>query len=337
MAKLTNYFILSLLIAISVVTNASADNVADGLTEIMTDTGFNGAILVQRNDELVYEHYRGMADADKGQALASHHLFSPGSVGKEFTTVALMLLEHQGRVSFDDKVSDYLPFLPEWGRAITVFQLLNHTSGLPKIKWHANITTQDAIEQVKTSTSEFMPGEGYTYSNLNVVVRALLIEKVTNTRFSHFLQTHIFAPAKMTASYVQLTRDEVSEHKVTGDYPTFLNGVTIYVTPRDLLRFEDALTSGVYMPFASLQRTLAFKGLSGEHNRAAFDFGSYYTNDRGQLTGWQHDGSNPSHHTLKYHDFAHNLMIILMSSDGNKSTLYQIKDTIIENLINADE
>ena len=131
----------------------------------------------------------------------------------------------------------------------------------------------------------------------------------------------------------QLSRpSDTSKLVVEGDYPTFIKGVTVYVTPLDLLKFELALVSGKLLPLTSLIDSLTGDALSGKPNRAYFDFGRFQLNQQGELMSWSHDGSNPSHHTLKYTSFNRDLTLILMSSDGNKSTLYSLQNTLIKEL-----
>lgn len=107
-----------------------------------------------------------------------------------------------------------------------------------------------------------------------------------------------------------------------------MNGVSLYVTPLDLLKFETALKGSLLLPIDKIKKTLRGDKLSGKRNRAYFDFGKFYYDTHGRIVYWEHDGSNPSHHTIKHSDFKKNYTIIVMSSDGNKSTLYQIRDAL---------
>lgn len=296
-------------------------------------SNFNGAVLVSEGDNLVIEEYIGYADIKKSIELNETHLFSPGSVGKEFTTVGTIQLVEKGLLSYDDKISDYLSNLPAWATEVTIHQVLSHTSGFPKINWKRNIATTEALTQLSNSEPSFEPGNGYLYSNLNVIVRALIIETVTNMGFSAFLKKYVFAPSKMTHSYLQLLETDISNNKVVGDYPTFLNGVTIYVTPLDLINYESALSKSVLVPFSEVQSTLEGDSLSGQNGRALYDFGYFSVNEKNKLTTWTHDGSNPSHHTLKFHDFDNDIIILIMSNDGNKSSLFKIKESLMEHLL----
>jgi CubicO group peptidase (beta-lactamase class C family) len=298
------------------------------------DSGFNGSIVIGKQGAVIYQKYIGYSDKKNMDKLTVNHIFSPGSVGKEFTTVTIMQLIEQGRLSYSDKITKYLDWLPEEAEKVTVEHILTHTSGLPKIKWKRNINTADAVEQIKNSQLSFAPGEGYLYSNLNVVLRALIVEKVSGDSYSNYLKNSVFDVADMKSSYQQLTESDVSDFKVHGDYPTYLLGTTIYVTPMDLLKFENALWSGALIQVDELKRVLDGERLSGKANHAYFDFGKFYKDSQGKLVSWEHDGSNPNHHTLKFHDFINDYTIVIMSSDGNKETLYKIRDNLKSLIIN---
>lgn len=300
------------------------------IEDVTTDTRFNGAVLVSRAGHPDFHHYAGFADGERTTPLSAVHLFSPGSVGKEFTTVVIMQQVDKGLLGYADPLAKYLPTLPAWAQTVTVEHILTHTSGLPKIRWHKGISTDDAVRQINESTPAFEPGTDYLYSNLNVVLRALVAEAVANDSFANIVKTTVFDVAGMTNAYQQLDVAQASDQLVAGDFPTALNGVTVYVTPADLMKFERALTGERLLPWAEIANKLSGDRLSGQDHRAYFDFGHFQRDEAGRLLHWEHDGSNPSHHTLKHHNFQHGYTIVLMSSDGEKATLYKIRDALIE-------
>lgn len=323
-----NLLCLTLLLCSLVTTKAFAENYREAIDATIKNSNFNGAVIVSKNGSVVWQEYIGFADKEQKIPLTAKHLFSPGSVAKELTTAAIMQLVEQGKLSYQDSVNTYISWLPASAHAISVEHILSHTSGLPKIKWHKGIDTPTVIEQIKNSKVNFEPGTGYLYSNLNVTLRALIVEAITKQPFSVYLKKHIFEPANMNASYPQLTQQDIQPNKVAGDYLTFINGLTVYMSPLDLMKFEVALTSGKLVNMEKVVDALPSDTMSGQKNRAYFDFGSFLLDSEGKLMSWTHDGSNPSHHTLKFHDFKRNYVIVLMSSDGNKSTLYKINEKI---------
>lgn len=298
------------------------------IQHIVEENDFNGVVLVANNEKILIRTIQGFADAEKRTSLTQDHLFSPGSVGKEFTAVSVMQLVQQGKLSYQDSVVSYIDDLPESLQKITIEHIMTHTSGLPRIKWKRGINTDDVISQIKHSEPAFAPGSDYLYSNVNVVLRALVVEAVTDTPYQAYVKDTIFSVAGMSSAYQQTDVQGASELLVAGDYPTAIKGVTIYVTPDDLLKFEQALIAGKLLPFPDVQQSLTGDNLSGQEHRARFDFGFFNLDDNGALLSWQHDGSNPSHHTLKYHHFGHGITMVAMSSDGNKSLLFAVKEAV---------
>ncbi|WP_081489983.1 serine hydrolase domain-containing protein [Pseudoalteromonas maricaloris] len=325
MMKLIVTLLSILVVCFSVNAKQNGDNTYwQSIEQTIQHSGFNGTIVVAQGDNVVLEKSIGYADAKQQIALTTKHLFSPGSVGKEFTTVSIMQLAANKQLDYKDKITKYVDGLPAWAQQITIEHVLTHTSGLPSVQWKKAITTDDAVQQIKQATLLFTPGSGYKYTNLNVVIRALIVESITGQRYADYVAATLFKAAGMTASFHQTKSVEPHRAVAAGDYPTNISGLTIYVTPSDLLKFEKALWNGTLLSAEALRQALPGDKLSGKTNRAYFDFGKYVTDDSGNLLSWQHDGSNPSHHTVKHHDFARDTVFILMSNDGNKSTLYKL-------------
>ncbi|MDX1536243.1 alpha/beta fold hydrolase [Arsukibacterium sp.] len=296
----------------------------NAIEKTVLESGFNGTIVVGNKTQVILHKSIGYADSDNTIPITAKHLFSPGSVGKEFTTVSIMQLAKGKRLNYKDKISKYIDDLPSWANKITVEQILTHTSGLPDVKWKRDLNTTDVVQQIKQAQLAFEPGTRYKYTNLNVVVRALIVESITGQRYADYVADTIFKIAGMTDSFHQTENELASKKVVSGDFPTNVAGLTIYVTPLDLFKFENALWSDSLINTEQIKQVLLGDTLSGKDNRAYFDFGEYWLDDSRNLISWQHDGSNPSHHTLKHHDFITGNIFILMSSDGNKATLYKL-------------
>lgn len=299
-------------------------NYWDKIEKTVQESGFNGSILVGRGDQVLLHKSVGFADTAKTIPLTAKHLFSPGSVGKEFTTVSIMQLAAKNKLNYQDKITKYVDGLPAWANNITIEHILTHTSGLPDVRWKKEISTADTVMQIQQATPAFEAGTGYKYTNLNVVVRVLIIESVTGKSFADYVDSSIFNVAGMTDVFHQTENVQVPKTVVSGDYPTNIAGVTFYVTPLDLFKFENALWNGSLLSTEQLKQALPGDIKSGQDNRAYFDFGKFVLDNNGALVSWEHDGSNPSHHMIKHHDFVSGTVFILMSSDGNKSTLYKL-------------
>jgi len=293
--------------------------------------GFNGSLLVGNSRGLLFYKQIGFADREHKIPLTDKHLFNAGSIAKELTTIAIMKLINEGKITYQDSVAKYLPNLASWSHKVTIKQLMSHTSGLPRIQWHTLIDSEDVDEQIKNIQSlAFEPGQDFLYGNINVAIRASIVEAVTKIDFQTFLQQEVFSVADMQHSINPRT---MTQHNKSMVYKLDLNaisGMTLFTTPYDLYKFELALWQETIVSAQSIKDALPGDILSGSINRAFFDFGGYSTNNEGKLISWQHDGSaNPDHHALKFHDFENDLIIVLMSSDGSKSTLFDFKRSIL--------
>ena len=95
-----------------------------------------------------------------------------------------------------------------------------------------------------------------------------------------------------------------------------------------MYKWEKTLWGNKLIDREQLKKVIIAPGLSGNPHRAYFDFGTFTVNNKQRLTQLSHNGSNPSHHAIKYNDFDNDIIIILMSSDGRKATLYELKAAI---------
>jgi CubicO group peptidase (beta-lactamase class C family) len=169
------------------------------------------AVVVVQDGKIVFERGYGVRDISGKQAIDSRTNFRLASVSKQFTAMAIMLLVHDGKLHYDDRLSDVLPGFPGYGKQITIRNLLNHTSGLLDYedlmaKQYGN--TPDAqIPQIhdagvlalleKVNRTKFLPGSRWEYSNSGYCVLAMVVERVSGKSFAEFLHERIFAPLKM--------------------------------------------------------------------------------------------------------------------------------------------
>jgi len=211
-----------LLMAITVITLVGCPALAqDHSAEI--DTIFSAArssdapgaaVMVIREGRIVMQRGYGVADLRTLHPIDAHTNFRLASVSKQFTAMAIMLLVHDGKLHYEDRLSDVLPGFPAYGKAITIRNLLNHTSGL--LDYEDLMAKEypgkpdDQIPQIhdaavlalleKVSTTKFPPGTKWEYSNSGYCVLAMIVEKVSGQPFGQFLHDRIFAPLQMNHS-----------------------------------------------------------------------------------------------------------------------------------------
>jgi CubicO group peptidase (beta-lactamase class C family) len=244
------------------------------------------AVLVRKNGRTVFEKGYGVAELRTYAKIDSKTNFRLASVTKQFTAMAVMLLVHDGKLRYDEKLTDVFPDFPDYGKSITIRNLLNHTSGLPDydellMKQYAD-TPIERIPQIKDagvldllkkqSGPSFPPGTKWEYSNSGYALLALVVEKVSGKSFGDFLHARIFLPAGMkhTVAY-ENGKNEVSQRafghtksKQDGSFtqtdqsPTsaVLGDGGIYTSLEDLARWDDTLRERKLLTAQEMQPAL---------------------------------------------------------------------------------
>lgn len=165
---------------------------------------------VSKDGRTLYTHGYGMANLEYGVPNTDSTVFESGSVAKQFTASALVLLAQDGKLSLDDDIRKYLPEVPSFGgQRITIRNLLTHTSGLrdqwgllgiegrgPGTQVHSPMTTLDLVAHQKMLN--FPPGTKYLYSNTGYALAGLIVQRVSGKTLNEFTQERLFRPLGMT-------------------------------------------------------------------------------------------------------------------------------------------
>jgi len=170
------------------------------------DSSFNGNVLIAEKGKVIYERSVGYADFKTKEKLKSNSVFELASVTKQFTAMGIVLLQKQGKLSYDDPISKYLPELSMYND-ITIKNLLIHTGGLPdymemmsqeenNADFATNQTIIDLFVKLKPAVL-FKPDEKHEYSNTGYALLATIIERASKQSFGDYLQENIFKPLKM--------------------------------------------------------------------------------------------------------------------------------------------
>lgn len=169
------------------------------------------AVGVSLNGVSVFEKAFGLAEMEHSIANTPQTIFESGSVAKQFTAAALVLLQQDGKLNIDDPVRKYIPELPDYGKPLTIRHMLNHTAGLRD--WGSvmsltgagrgdRVVTQEiALDVVSRQKAlDFAPGAEYSYSNSGYNLAAIIVERVSGQKFGDFTRDRIFKPLGMTNS-----------------------------------------------------------------------------------------------------------------------------------------
>ncbi|WP_035375081.1 serine hydrolase [Pseudoduganella violaceinigra] len=178
----------------------------DATVRPMFNTGTPGAsVIVLKNGQTVFRQAYGMADLDKKQAATPDMAFRLGSITKQFTATAILMLAEQGKLKTSDDIRKYLPGFPDKGKTITIEHLLTHTSGIPsftgQLHYQANMakdmTVDGMIATFQDLPLEFTPGERFAYNNSGYFLLGAIIEKVSGMPYADFVAARIFTPLHM--------------------------------------------------------------------------------------------------------------------------------------------
>ncbi len=166
------------------------------------------AVAIARNDAVLYNKAFGLADLEHNVPNTTNTIFECGSVSKQFTAAAILLLAKENMLSLSDEVRTYVPELPQYDKPITIQHLLNHTSGLKDwgtvfalTGWPRSTRayTQELSFDVifRQSSLNFTPGSQYSYSNSNYVMLTLIVERVSKQSLADFTTERLFKPIGM--------------------------------------------------------------------------------------------------------------------------------------------
>ena len=184
-------------------------NIDKAVSEILGKTGAPSAsIAVVKDGKIVYTHAYGSATLDPPMPATSEMRYSIGSISKQFTASAVLMLQEEGKLSLDDKVVRWLPELTRAGE-VTIRQLLSMTSGYQDY-WPQDyvmpnmlqpVTAQEIVNQWARKPLDFEPGAKWQYSNTNYVIAGMIVERVAGVPLLDFLQQRIFNPLHMTTVF----------------------------------------------------------------------------------------------------------------------------------------
>lgn len=233
-------------------------------------------VIVTRDGQPVFRKAYGQADVDKKVPMQPDMQLRLGSITKQFTAVAILMLAEQGKLSLQDDVTRFLPDYPTQGQRITIEQMLHHTAGLRNYTampgFWSNADQEQSVAQFidffKDEPLDFAPGERWSYSNSGYFLLGAIIEKVSGQRYADFIAQHIFEPLGMRDTAYEGQERNAKRHIegyragfFSGYAPAFKFSVTLpyaagalVSTVDDLARWNDAVVSGRLLKAASWQQ-----------------------------------------------------------------------------------
>jgi len=231
------------------------------LSHLVATGVLSGSVLVQQNGMLFNKGYN-LADVDTQIPNTPQTRFRIGSNTKQFTAMAILILQEHGKLHVQDHICRYIPTCPADWQPITIAQLLTHSSGIPDYTnfpdfvstWTQPTTPEALVARFKDMPLDFTPGSVFRYSNSGYVLLGYIIERVSGESYTTFLQQNIFAPLKMHNTGYDTTYPALPQH-ATGyyanrstpapyDMSVLYSAGALYSTVEDLYLWDSALLAG---------------------------------------------------------------------------------------------
>jgi CubicO group peptidase (beta-lactamase class C family) len=257
------------------------------------------ALGVYRDGMIVKAEGYGLANLEWDAPAKADTIFQSGSVGKQFTATAVMMLVEEGKVGLDDSVQKYFLDAPDSWKNIKIRNLLSHTSGLGEYENAArtkpdgpfylrlDMNEDELYKRITAMPMDFQPGEDWSYRNTNYVLLGILIHKITGKFYGDYLEERIFKPLGMTATRIISDRD-IIPHRAAGYElvkgqlknqewvsPTFNSTAdgALYFTVLDLEKWDAALYTDKLLKRSSFEQMWTVMKLNnGQPNKANYGF-----------------------------------------------------------------
>ncbi|MBN2346436.1 MAG: serine hydrolase [Candidatus Aminicenantes bacterium] len=261
-------------------------------------------VIVRRGGKTLFRKGYGLANLELGVPIEPDMAFRLGSITKQFTAVAVLMLAERGQLSLGDEIGKYIPDFPTGSNKVTIEHLLAHTSGIRSYTnmeewlplWRKDMTPQEIIAMSKDKPFEFTPGEHWNYNNSGYVMLGAIIEKVSGMSYEAFVRENIFAPLGMKRSGYDRT-EKIIPRRVPGyqsDSEGFVNAPylsmtqpyaagSLYSSVDDLAIWNDAVLSGKLLKKECLDRAFTpFLMANGEST--GYGCGWFVSDLRGHRT-----------------------------------------------------
>jgi CubicO group peptidase (beta-lactamase class C family) len=250
------------------------------------------ALLVSRKGVPIRTEGFGFSNVELQVAAKPETVFQSGSMGKQFTSAAVLLLVEEGKIGLDDALSKYYPEGPAWWKDVTIRELLSHTAGFtdyPKdFDLRKDYSEDDLLKIVEGIPAAYAPGSSWAYSNLGYVTLGILIHKVSGKYFGDFLQERVFKPLHMSTTRI-ISEADIIPNRAAGyqlDHGALKNQEwvspsanstadgSLYFSVLDLAKWDTALYTDKVLKESSKKAMWTVATLrDGKPNSANYGFG----------------------------------------------------------------
>ncbi len=303
------------------------------------------AISIVKNGSIVYKRGFGMSTLEYDIPIKTTSIFHIASISKQFTTMAIVLLEEQGKLSFEDDIRKYIPEVPDFGKIITIRHLANHVSGL-RDQWELLGLAGWRRKDIKRQKGlNFEPGEEYLYCNTGFTLLAIIVNRVSGKSLRDFADENIFKPLDMHNTHFHNDMSEIVKNRTSayvrgrgGIYrisiPNFetYGATSLFTTVEDLALWSNNFVHKQVGGESGLRKLLT-KGILNDGKEIDYALGISHGTYRGLAT-IGHGGADAGYRSNFIMFSEHNLSIIIFAnvSNANPALLSRkVADIILEN------
>lgn len=316
-------------------------------TAMHAQNQFNGSVLIADKGEIILKKGYGYRNEETKKPNDEQTIFELASCSKQFTAAAIVLLQRQGKLKYDDNITQYLPELQFWDK-VTIRHLLRHTSGIPEYlsdmgrHWDKTkiATNEDVINYYasRKDTLLFPPGSRHQYCNTNYAFLASIIQRASGMGYASFLHKHIFKPLKMNHTFVYNRRESPRNirnyatgyvwatgtfNKVTSEHPAY-NDSSVYCfdgvvgnakvnsTITDIYKWVTALKDNTFFTPNEFD-TMTQTTLTPEGKKIPYGFGLSVSKGENKFS-FGHTGSWDGYMTFIYHNVIKDRTIIILQN-----------------------
>ena len=296
-----------------------------------------GAVIVAKAGKTVFARGYGLADLEQKIAVKPDMPFRIGSITKQFTAAAILMLEKDGKLAITDDVAKYLPEVPKAERTTTIEHLLNQTSGLANYTEFADFppplptgfTTGDMVAYAVKQPRLFQPGEQYRYSNTNYLLLAAIIERVSGKKYAEFMAARLFEPLQLAATahdgfergghtrvegYNKALGGPFTKATTTGDLKWPSGAGALVSSVEDLAAWNDALVKGRVIAGAWQRMSTPARLADGKPTK--YGYGLIVDERLGKRIVWHNGGIDGFRSIAAYYPDDDVYFAVLLNSTG---------------------
>lgn len=296
------------------------------------------SIGIARGDDILLADGFGFAALETKVPATATTVYRIGSITKQFTAAAILQLAEQEKIALDDRITKYLPDYPTQEHAVTIRNLLQHTSGIQsftdlpsyRLLMRNDVSHDEMIGRFKELPFHFKPGEQFQYCNSGYYLLGVILETAAEKSYEQYLQECVFTPLGLEQTYYDRVRHIIpgrarGYRRVRGDleHAPFLSMTqpfsagAIASTVKDLIKWQRALVDYRVLSKESYQK-MTTRGVLGNDKAIAYGLGLFIGQSEGRRTIGHGGGINGFRSHLAYYPESDHTIVVLANSESAK-------------------